>query len=79
MTARFEVASVIAGAPQRFYKEDGDSGPVELPRMPGLLKANAGNGLFAGLSPATREAIEQAKSTRNANIYLLASPEFMRR
>jgi hypothetical protein len=44
-----------------------------------LLKANAGNGLFADLSPATREAIAQAKSIRTANTYLLASPEFMRR
>jgi uncharacterized protein (DUF1800 family) len=79
MTTRFEVASVIAGAPQRFYQEGADRSPVELPRMPHLLKANAGNGLFADLSPATREAIAQAKSIRTANTYLLASPEFMRR
>lgn len=79
MSARFEVASVIAGAPQRFYKEDGDGGPVELPPLPDLLKANEGNGLYADLSPATRAAVAQAKSPRSANTYLLASPEFMRR
>jgi len=79
MTTRFEVASVIAGAPQRFYKEDGDSGPADLPPLPDLLKANADSGLFAGLSPATREAIGQARSPRSANTYLLASPEFMLR
>lgn len=79
MTARFEVASAIAGAPQRLYREDGDAAPVSLPRIPDLLKANGGNGLFARLSPATREAIAQAKSPRDANLYLLASPEFMRR
>ncbi|WP_052096903.1 DUF1800 domain-containing protein [Achromobacter sp. RTa] len=78
MTTRFEVASVIAGAPQRFYKVGGDD-PTDLPPLPDLLKANAGNGLFAGLSSATREAIEQAKSRSKANTYLLASPEFMLR
>ena len=51
MSARFGVASVIAGAPQRFYKEDGDGGPVELPPLPDLLKANEGNGPYADLSP----------------------------
>ncbi|WP_457987090.1 DUF1800 domain-containing protein [Achromobacter denitrificans] len=79
MTTRFEVASAIATAPQRFYKKDGDSGAAELPPVPDLLQANAGNGLFDGLSPATRKAVEQARSPRSANTYLLASPEFMRR
>ncbi|MDT4821263.1 hypothetical protein FQZ97_544340 [compost metagenome] len=79
MTTRFEVASVIAASPQLFYKEGAGNPPAELPRVPHLLKANAGNGLFEGLSPATRGAIAQAKSAKNANTYLLASPEFMRR
>ena len=54
-------------------------GPVELPRMPDLLRENAGDGLFARLSPATRDTIAQAKNPKDANTYLLASPEFMRR
>jgi uncharacterized protein (DUF1800 family) len=79
MTARFEVASTIAGAPRVFYREKPDEQPPSVPRPPNLLKANAGNGLFSTLSRRTQEAVEQAKSTPVANIYLLASPEFMRR
>lgn len=79
MTARFEVARAIAAAPQAFYREGDDKGPVELPRMPDLLRENADDGLFARLSPATRQAIAQAKTPKDANTYLLASPEFMRR
>ncbi|MCG2603641.1 MAG: DUF1800 domain-containing protein [Achromobacter sp.] len=79
MTARFEVARAIAAAPQAFYREGDDKGPVELPRLPDLLRENAADGLFARLSPATRDAIAQAKNPKDANTYLLASPEFMRR
>ncbi|MNU67128.1 hypothetical protein D3C71_564610 [compost metagenome] len=79
MTARFETARGIAAAPQGFYREGDGKGPVDLPALPDLYQANAGNGLFAGLSSATRQAIEQARSPRDANTYLLASPEFMRR
>ena len=46
--------------------------------MPDLLRENAGDGLFARLSPATRDTIAQAKNPKDANTYLLASPEFMR-
>ncbi|MBB1624586.1 DUF1800 domain-containing protein [Achromobacter sp. UMC71] len=79
MTARFEVARAIAAGPQAFYREGDDKGPVELPRMPDLLRENADDGLFARLSPATRQAIAQARTPKDANTYLLASPEFMRR
>lgn len=79
MTARFETARAIAAAPQGFYREAGDKGRVDLPALPDLYRANAGNGLFARLSDATRQAIEQARSPKDANTYLLASPEFMRR
>ncbi len=79
MTARFEVARAIAAGPQAFYRDGDDKGPVELPRMPDLLRENADDGLFARLSPATRQAIAQASTVKDANTYLLASPEFMRR
>jgi len=79
MTARFEVARAIAAGPQAFYREGDDKGPVDLPRMPDLLRADGADGLFAHLSPATRQAIAQAKNPKDANTYLLASPEFMRR
>jgi uncharacterized protein (DUF1800 family) len=79
MTARFEVARAIAAGPQAFYREGDDKGPVDLPRMPDLLREHSADGLFAHLSPATRQAIAQAKNPKDANTYLLASPEFMRR
>lgn len=79
MTTRFEIASVIAGAPQVFYRDSPDEQPANVPHPPNLLKANEDNGLFSAFSPRTREAIEQARSTAVANTYLLASPEFMRR
>jgi uncharacterized protein (DUF1800 family) len=78
MSVRFEVAGALVGASKALYQQDG-AAPANPPRLPNLLKANEGNGLFAGLSPATREAVAQAGSPREANLYLLASPEFMRR
>ena len=78
MSVRFEVAGSLIGAPKALYQEE-DAPLADPPRIPNLFKANEGNGLFANLSPATREAITQAKSPRDANLYLLSSPEFMRR
>ncbi len=78
MSVRFEVAGSLIGSPKTLYQEEG-APPPNPPRIPNLLQANEGNGLFAGLSAATREAIAQAKSPRDANLYLLSSPEFMRR
>ncbi|CPJ20563.1 Uncharacterised protein [Bordetella pertussis] len=51
-----------------------------MPPLPPLVQAyGAGAGPFSALSPATRRAIESAPNVRDANTYLLASPEFMRR
>lgn len=83
MTQRFEIARGIAGAPQVFYRTiDPDAPtdpprPVELPKIPRLL--DAAQELFPHLSTATRDAIGQAGKPVDANTYLLASPEFMRR
>ena len=77
MTQRFEIARLIAGAPKPFYRIEGDTEPGALPRMVPLLDANPD--LARTLSPATREAIGQARKPVDANTYLLASPEFMRR
>ncbi|WP_313462224.1 DUF1800 domain-containing protein [Achromobacter sp.] len=79
MSTRFETASIIASAPQVFYRENPDERPQNVPQPPNLLKANESNGLLSALSPRTREAIAQAKSTPIANTYLLTSPEFMHR
>lgn len=79
MTTRFEIASIIAGAPLVFYRQSPSDQPANVPHPPNLLKANEGNGLFSTISARTREAVEQGRSTAVANTYLLASPEFMRR
>lgn len=79
MTTRFEAARAIAAAPATFYRADRDDRP-RVPPLPPLVQAyGAGAGPFSALSPATRRAIESAPNVRDANTYLLASPEFMRR
>jgi len=78
MTARFEAARAIAAAPAAFYRKNKNEAPEPV-RLPDLLEADARSGLFTGLSSATRQAIESARNPRDANTYLLASPEFMRR
>ncbi|WP_407851728.1 DUF1800 domain-containing protein [Bordetella petrii] len=81
MTIRFDAARQIATRPQTFYRSKNKSrnGTTVLPPVPRLLDAYRDTGLFADLSPKTREVIEQAESVRDSNTYLLASPEFMRR
>lgn len=78
MTARFEAARTIISMPQVFYR-DGAMEPVEFAKIPDLYRSNLENGLFSALSTATRQTLEQAKSRKDVNTYLLASPEFMRR
>ena len=92
MTARFETARAIAAAPPNFYRDPAENPQQQQqqqqqqqtpqppsPRLPDLLKAYAGTGLFDRLSPDTRQALAQAANPRDVNTYLLASPEFMRR
>lgn len=81
MTQRFEIARAIAGAPQRFYRLPTDAEPVTPPRVSNLqaLFDTPGDSSLGTLSPATREALATAKKRVDANTYLLASPEFMRR
>lgn len=78
MTERFEAARLIASDPQTFYR-DGEAQSIDLPSIPNLYRSNLENGLFDNLSTATRKTIEQAKSPKDVNTYLLASPDFMRR
>ena len=90
MTARFETRA-IAAAPPNFYRDPAENPQQQQqqqqqqtpqpppPRLPDLLKAYAGTGLFDRLSPDTRQALAQAANPRDVNTYLLASPEFMRR
>jgi len=84
MTARFDVAQRIAAMPAPFYREGGpDKDGAPRPRLPAPLPLahayGAQPGPFQALSPATRHALAEAGNVRQANAYLLASPEFMRR
>ena len=67
MTARFETARAIAAAPPNFYRDPAENPQQQQqqqqqqqtpqppsPRLPDLLKAYAGTGLFDRLSPDTR-------------------------
>ena len=72
MTARFETARAIAAAPPNFYRDPAENPQQQQqqqqqqtpqppsPRLPDLLKAYAGTGLFDRLSPDTRQALAQA-------------------
>ncbi len=79
MTMRFEVARQIATGGAGLYRETPDAAPPKPPVLPSLLDAYGADGPYAGLSSATRTAIEQAPNVREANTLLLSSPEFMRR
>lgn len=79
MTQRFEIARTIAAAPLVFYRTQNDPDKVAPPRIGRLLNSITELGLFTNLSRSTRDAIAQAKTPADANTYLLASPEFMRR
>ncbi len=79
MTARFEVARSIAAAPQPFYRDPDEQERPTVPPIPALAPLAASRGLYAGLSAATRRAIDSAPTVQDANTYFLASPEFMHR
>jgi len=79
MTVRFELARQIVTNPQSFYHAKEDRTKQTQHPLPRLISIYEKLGLFHDLSPATRQVIDQAKSAQDANIYLLASPEFMRR
>ncbi|WP_347565311.1 DUF1800 domain-containing protein [Bordetella petrii] len=79
MTTRFDFARQVALHPQGFYRNRGDKTKPDLPALPRLAALYKREKLYATLAPATRQAVEQAKSVQDANLYLLSSPEFMRR
>ncbi len=78
MTTRFDFARQVTFVPQSFYRSDGNPKP-ELPSLPRLAAVYKEQNLYNALAPATREAIEHAKTVKDANLYLLASPDFMHR
>ncbi|WP_292932817.1 DUF1800 domain-containing protein [Noviherbaspirillum sp.] len=78
MTTRFEIAKAIGAGSAGLFRTD-DMLPQERPAFPQLANALYYQSLQAGLSPATRAALEQAASPQEWNMLLLASPEMMHR
>ncbi|MHB1175963.1 MAG: DUF1800 domain-containing protein [Sulfuriferula sp.] len=78
MTARFELARLIGSGPAGLFKTDAP-GAQPAAAFPQLSNAFYYQALQPVLSPATRQALQQANSPQDWNALLLSSPEFMRR
>jgi uncharacterized protein (DUF1800 family) len=78
MTTRFEIAKAIGSGSAGLFKTDGPQ-PQETPAFPQLANALYYQAVQKSLSATTRQALEQANSPQEWNMFLLASPEFMNR
>ncbi|MEC5217890.1 uncharacterized protein (DUF1800 family) [Actimicrobium sp. GrIS 1.19] len=78
MTTRFEIARAIGSGSAGLFKTDGPQ-PVERAAFPQLANALFYQHLQKGLSPATRQALDQAASPQEWNTFLLSSPDWMYR
>ena len=78
MAVRFEIAKAIGQGSAGLFKSDGPQ-PVERAAFPQLANALYYGTLQKELSAGTLQALEQANSPQEWNMYLLASPEFMNR
>jgi len=78
MTVRFEIARGIGSGSAGLFKSDAPV-PVERPAFPQLSNALYFQSLAPSLSGPTRQALDQAVSPQEWNLFLLASPEFMYR
>jgi uncharacterized protein (DUF1800 family) len=78
MVTRFEVARTIGNNSAGLFKPDTPDA-VEAPAFPQLASALYYTTTTSMLDAATHEALEQAKSPQEWNMFLLASPEFMNR
>jgi uncharacterized protein (DUF1800 family) len=78
MATRFEIARAIGSGSAGLFRSEGMQ-PVERPAFPQLANALYYQSLQAGLSLATRQALDQAASPQEWNSFLLASPEMMYR
>jgi uncharacterized protein (DUF1800 family) len=78
MTTRFEIARGIGSGSAGLFKTDGPA-PVERAAFPQLANALYYRGLEQTLSEPTRQALDEAASPQEWNLFLLASPEFMYR
>jgi uncharacterized protein (DUF1800 family) len=78
MATRFEVAKAIGSGSAGLFKTEGPQ-PQERAAFPQLANALYFQSLQRTLSPATRQALDQAGSPQEWNTFLLSSPEMMNR
>jgi uncharacterized protein (DUF1800 family) len=78
MTTRFEIAKAIGSGSAGLFKTDGPQA-AERAAFPQLANALYYQAMQKSLSEATRQALDQANSPQEWNMYLLSSPEFMNR
>ncbi len=78
MTTRFEIAKAIGSGHAGLFKTD-EAQPQERPAFPQLANPLYFQSLQKTLSPATRQALDQAGSQQEWNTFLLSSPEMMHR
>jgi uncharacterized protein (DUF1800 family) len=82
MNTRFEIARTLGSGSAGLFKVETDevmTPPPERPAFPQLANALYYQAIEPTLSPATRQALDQARSPQEWNTYLLSSPEFMLR
>jgi uncharacterized protein (DUF1800 family) len=78
MTTRFEIAKALGSGSAGLFKMESPQ-PTERPAFPQLANALYYQALHKTLSNATRQALEEATSPQEWNLFFLASPEFMHR
>lgn len=78
MVTRFEIAKAIGSGSAGLFRSEGMQ-PVEKPAFPQLANALYYQVLQNNMSPATRQALDQAASPQEWNSFLLSSPEMMYR
>ncbi|MCC7600432.1 DUF1800 domain-containing protein [Janthinobacterium sp. FW305-129] len=78
MTTRFDIARTIGSGSAGLFRTEGPQ-PQEKVAFPQLASALYYQSLQPGLSPATRQALDQAASPQEWNTFLLSSPEMMHR
>jgi uncharacterized protein (DUF1800 family) len=78
MATRFEIAKAIGSGSAGLFKSEGPQA-VEQAAFPQLSNALYFQSISRRLSPATRQALDQATSPQEWNTFLLSSPEMMNR